>query len=153
MTHYIEADRLRAEIDKRYAEYRAKMKTDDFTYYEGMADALDLFEQFLDTLLEQPVKGLEEAAENIYKTPFGTRAEDFIAGAEWMAGQGWISVDERLPEMDEEVIVLKDKQNTGLVYEISFGHLVDTERCIDYNGWNVPDVKYWMPCPKIPNND
>lgn len=29
--------------------------------------------------------GLEEAAENIYKTPFGTRAEDFKAGAEWMA--------------------------------------------------------------------
>ena len=28
-------------------------------------------------------EGLEEAAENIYKTPFGTRAEDFIAGAEW----------------------------------------------------------------------
>ena len=33
-------------------------------------------------------EGLEEAAENIYKTPFGTRAEDFKAGAEWMAGQG-----------------------------------------------------------------
>lgn len=49
---------IRAEIDKRYAEYRAKMKTDDFTYYEGMADALDLFEQFLDTLPdEQPVEG------------------------------------------------------------------------------------------------
>lgn len=28
-------------------------------------------------------EGLEEAAENIYKTPFGTRAEDFKAGAEW----------------------------------------------------------------------
>ena len=34
---------------------------------------------------EQPVEGLEGAAENIYKTPFGTRAEDFKAGAEWMA--------------------------------------------------------------------
>lgn len=60
MTHYIDAEQLKAEIDKRYAEYRAKMKTDDFTYYEGMADALDLFEQFLDTLPEQPVEGLEE---------------------------------------------------------------------------------------------
>ena len=63
---------------------------------------------------------------------------------------GWHSVEESLPEMDEEVIVLKDKQNTGLVYEIAFGHLVDIERCIDYNGWNVPDVKFWMPMPKIP---
>lgn len=53
MSKYIDADQLRKEIDKRYAEYRAKMKTDDFTYYEGMADALDLFEQFLDTLPEQ----------------------------------------------------------------------------------------------------
>lgn len=66
---------------------------------------------------------------------------------------GWRSVNESLPEMDEEVIVLRDKQNTGLVYEISFGHLVDTERCIDYNGWNVPDVKFWMPMPKIPNEE
>lgn len=60
---YIDADKLKAEIDKRYAEYREKMKTDDFTYYEGMADALDLFEQFLDTLEEEPDKDLEEAAE------------------------------------------------------------------------------------------
>ena len=76
----------------------------------------------------------------------------FIAGVEWGAEhlKGWRSVEESLPEMDEEVIVLKDKQNTGLVYEIAFGHLVDTERCIDYNGWNVPDVKFWMPMPKIP---
>lgn len=45
-------EQIKAEIDKRYAEYREKMKTDDFTYYEGMADALDLFEQFIDTLEE-----------------------------------------------------------------------------------------------------
>lgn len=65
---------------------------------------------------------------------------------------GWRSVEGPLPEMDEEVIVLKDKQNTGLVYEISFGHLVDTERCIDYDGWNVQGVKFWMPMPKIPED-
>ena len=35
-------------------------------------------------------EGLDEAAENIYKTPFGTRAEDFKAGAEWMEKQGKI---------------------------------------------------------------
>ena len=60
MAHYINAEQLKAELDKRYTEYRAKMKTDDFTYYEGMADALDLFEQYIDTLPEQPVEGLEE---------------------------------------------------------------------------------------------
>ncbi len=36
---------------------------------------------------EKPSEDLEEAAENIYKTPFGTRAEDFQAGAEWQKEQ------------------------------------------------------------------
>lgn len=37
---------------------------------------------------EKPVPNdLEEAAGNIYKTPFGTRAEDFKAGAEWQKEQ------------------------------------------------------------------
>lgn len=99
--------------------------------------------------------GLEEAAEKWAEMhPFNGRVSSFKAGAEWMkAKMNWRSVEESLPEMDEEVIVLKDKQNTGLVYEISFGHLVDTEKCIDYNGWNVPDVKFWMPMPKIPENN
>ena len=57
---------IRAEINRRYAEYRAKMKTDDFTYYEGMADALDLFEQFIDSLLKQPVEGLEAEIERYF---------------------------------------------------------------------------------------
>lgn len=79
-------------------------------------------------------------------------AEDFKAGAQYAASR-WISVDERLPEMDEEVIVLTDELGTAPIYKIAFGHIVDVERCIDYNGWNCPGVKYWMPCPKIPNND
>ena len=55
-------EKIRAEIDRRYNEYSAKKKTDDFIYYSGMADALDLFEQFLDTLLEEPAsKGYDEA--------------------------------------------------------------------------------------------
>lgn len=79
-------------------------------------------------------------------------AEDFKAGAQYAAPR-WISVDERLPEMDEEVIVLTDELDTAPIYKIAFGHIVDVERCIDYNGWNIPGVKYWMPCPEIPNND
>ena len=57
-------EKIRAEIDRRYNEYSAKKKTDDFIYYSGMADALDLFEQFLDTLSdesEQPINGYDEA--------------------------------------------------------------------------------------------
>lgn len=95
----------------------------------------------------------EGASEGLPFDAIGHTAKCFKAGAEWMARQGWISVDERLPEMDEEVIVLTDELGTAPIYKIAFGHIVDVERCIDYNGWNCPGVKYWMPCPKIPNND
>ena len=81
-------DQIRAEIDKRYAEYRAKMKTDDFTYYEGMADALDLFEQFLDTLPEQPVEyptSTEMIAEWENNELPMLREKDFRGDAERMA--------------------------------------------------------------------
>ena len=35
------------------------------------------------------------------------------------------------PLIDEEVIAL------------------DKNKAIDYDGWNIPDVKCWIPCPKI----
>ena len=59
----------------------------------------------------------------------------------------WISVKDSLPKQDEEVIVLRYKFNC---YNISFAHIVDKTVCKDYNGWNVPDVVYWFPMPKIP---
>lgn len=66
---------------------------------------------------------------------------------------GWISVDESLPEIDEEVIVLTDELGVAPMYKISFGHIVDRRYAMDYNGWNIPGVKFWMPCPKIPNEE
>ena len=69
---------------------------------------------------------------------------------------GWHSVDECLPKIDEEVIVLVDnihgKAVEGANY-ICFGHIVDKNIAVDYNGWNIPGVKFWMPCPKIPNEE
>ena len=64
---------------------------------------------------------------------------------------GWHSVEESLPEIDEEVIVLADALDLGMVYRIAFGHIVNKEYCQDYNGWNIPGVKFWMPMPKIPD--
>lgn len=77
---------------------------------------------------------------------------DFIERGYELAKQdiGWHSVDERLPEVNEEVIVLADELETAPIYKISFGHIVNKERCEDYNGWNIPGVKYWMPLPEIP---
>lgn len=70
---------------------------------------------------------------------------------------GWHSVDESLPPVDEEVIVLRNESN-GITlpypYNLTYGHLVaDKTIFVEYNGWNVPGVKYWMPMPKLPNED
>lgn len=53
--------------------------------------------------------------------------------------ESWISVNDRLPAMDEEVIALNDDGR------IVFAHIVDPNIAIHYNGWNVPSVLYWMP--------
>lgn len=66
---------------------------------------------------------------------------------------GWHSVGESLPPVDEEVIVLADRLNLGALFAISFGHIVDRMHCSDYNGWNIPGVKYWMPMPKLPKEE
>lgn len=138
---YIDAEQLKAELDKRYAEYRTKMKTDDFTYYEGMADALDFFEQYIDSLPEQPVEGLEEAADAHIRRVADAAghpgwdwetqdiAEAFKAGAEWMAQQGEVltteTVDElcydchnRLPELIEKTSLSADDRVELIVRKI-----------------------------------
>ena len=51
----------------------------------------------------------------------------------------WVSVKDKLPPVDKEAVVL----TTG--GEICFGHIVDKKIAKDYNGWNVPDVEYWLP--------
>lgn len=62
----------------------------------------------------------------------------------------FVSVKDALPEQDEEVIVLVDDLNTSPNYKIAFGHIVNKERFKDYNGWNIPNVVYWFPMPKLP---
>ena len=52
------------------------------------------------------------------------------------------------PPVDEEVIVLLGNYDDLL--EIAFGHIVDKDIAIDYNGWNIPGVRYWMQMPEIP---
>ena len=75
----------------------------------------------------------------------------------------WHSVDESLPPVDEEVIVLTDELNTAPIYKIAFGHIVNPELTVEvgdisytpmsYGGWNIDGVKYWMPMPKIPKEE
>ena len=68
----------------------------------------------------------------------------------------WHSVDESLPPMDEEVIVLLGEWNEVRIeplYRIAFGHVVNKEYCEDFSGWNIPGVRYWMPMPEIPKEE
>ena len=60
---------------------------------------------------------------------------------------GWHPSTEH-PPVDEEVIVLLGRYED--FPQIAFGHIVDQNIAIDYNGWNIPGVKYWMPMPKLP---
>ena len=82
---------------------------------------------------------------------FGQLAPVFLEGAEFALNNQWKSVEEELPKQDEEVIVLCDDLNVAPNYRISFGHIVDKTTCQDYNGWNIPNVVYWFPMPKLPN--
>lgn len=82
---------------------------------------------------------------------------------------GWHSVDESLPPIDEDVIVLTDIiTKDGL--KVGFGRICFAHRpnpegwdgkdiftgkvthhdVVIYDGWNIPGVKFWMPCPKLP---
>ena len=80
---------------------------------------------------------------------------------------GWHSVDESLPPVDEEVIVLtdiiaEDSIKIGLG-RICFAHIVNPDLTVDidgkpykvvsHNGWNIPGVKYWMPMPELPEEE
>lgn len=51
----------------------------------------------------------------------------------------WVSVKDKLPPVDKDAVVL----TTG--GEICFGHIVDKKIAKDYNGWNIPNVEYWLP--------
>lgn len=82
---YVDAEKLKAEIERKYAEYKAKQKTDDFTYYEGMADALDIFEQFIDSLQqEQQEVDLEKEIKRYTKSCEGAKnANGHIFELDW----------------------------------------------------------------------
>lgn len=66
----------------------------------------------------------------------------------------WISVKEKLPPEDEEVIVLTNEANghtLPIACHLCFAHIVsDKTMFVDYDGWNIPQVRYWMPCPELP---
>ena len=105
------------------------------------------------------IKGYEQAEKDLADVAaFSSGPDGFYYGKGYQQGKkdaekhlGWHSVDESLPPVDEEVIVLLGRYED--FPQIAFGHIVDQSIAIDFNGWNIPGVMYWMPMPKTPNED
>ena len=114
----------------------ALLQCDDFTY-EDMACSIAYLVGVLDRLSEK--------ANNTKSGTFAEYVFDMIGSVYKVSSdkQEWRPSTEH-PAIDEEVIALVGDYN-----KISFAHIVDKDRCVDYDGWNIPDVKCWIPCPKI----
>lgn len=121
----------------------------------------------------------EEAALKAYPYEGGVKGliceqsrEIFIKGYEQAEKDlGWHSVEESLPEIDEEVIALTNDVRGHILPTASrlcFAHRPNpdgyyakstlTGRKTHYaaetygeGGWNIPGVKFWMPCHKLPD--
>lgn len=114
----------------------ALLECNDYTY-EDMALAI--------AYLVGVVDRLSEKANNTKSGTFAKYVHDMIGDVYKVSSdkQEWRPSTEH-PAIDEEVIALVGENKM-----ISFAHIVDKNKAIDYDGWNIPDVKCWIPCPKI----
>ena len=93
-----------------------------------------------------------EAVENHYGMDYDGKIhemyifrEAFETGAEWQKEQSpWISVKERLPENDDNVIYIN-----YLSRAIGIGFYVDNQWCEAYTGIDIYGVTHWMPIPSF----
>ena len=114
----------------------ALLECDDYTY-EDMACAI--------AYLVGVVDRFSEKANNTKSGTFAEYVHDMIGDVYKVSSDkpAWRPSTEH-PAIDEEVIALVGENKM-----ISFAHIVDKDRCFDYDGWNIPEVKCWIPCPKI----
>ena len=114
----------------------ALLECDDYTY-EDMARAI--------AYLVGVVDRLSEKANNTKSGTFAKYVHDMIGDVYKVSSDKptWRPSTEH-PAIDEEVIALVGENKM-----ISFAHIVDKNKAIDYDGWNIPEVKCWIPCPKI----
>ena len=122
------------ELSRRITN--ALFECDDFTY-EDMACAIAYLVGVVDRLSEKS---------NITKSgTFAKYVNDMIGYVYKVSSdkQEWRPSTEH-PAIDEEVIALVGENKM-----ISFAHIVDKNEAKDYDGWNIPEVKCWIPCPKI----
>ena len=109
----------------------------DVSNYKGLACAIAYVVCTMDRLSEKEL--------NTKSGAFAKMVYDMVSEIcnDSSAKTAWIPSTEH-PAIDEEVIALVGEYN-----KISFAHIVDKNEAIDYDGWNIPNVKCWIPCPKI----
>ena len=133
--------RTNMESEERIKELARRMtnalrECDDFTY-EDIAWSIAYLVGVLDRLSEK--------ANNTKSGTFAEYVFDMIGSVYKVSSDEptWRPSTEH-PAIDEEVIALVGENKM-----ISFAHIVDKNKAIDYDGWNIPEVKCWIPCPKI----
>ena len=114
----------------------ALLACDDFTY-EDMACAITYLASAMDRIIEEE--------DNTKSGAFSKMVYDMIGEVCNASSDkpAWRPSTEH-PAIDEEVIALVGENK--MIY---FAHIGDKDRCVDYDGWNIPDVKCWIPFPKI----
>ena len=69
----------------------------------------------------------------------------FRSGARWADEHPYWRPATEHPVADVEVIAL-----VGKYLKVVFAHIVkDREKVVDYDGWNIPEVKWWMPIQSV----
>ena len=83
------------------------------------------------------------------------RRKGFLAGAEFTLQNQWISVEEALPEVDEEVLVMfPDRSHVVACRKERLTAIgcVTEWRNSDYT-YDDAWINYWMPIPKLKKNN
>ena len=140
--------------DKALERARAINNGKDVDVESGTTICEYIFPELKESEDDKIKKEIISILRNTYWTSNRNRFNELVA---WLEKQGFaldnhqfINVTDGLPKQDEEVVVLCDELNTAPCYKIAFGHIVDKTICKDYNGWNISNVVYWFPMPKLP---
>lgn len=90
---------------------------------------------------------LKEVDANTYVSRHADSMDDFQCGAEWQSKQSpWISVEDKLPSLNQKVIVYNGKQ-------VYISHRTEKDYAKDANsflyGLQTYNVVAWMPIPSF----